>query len=136
MGRRSLLVGLTLVLLGAVVVVALVLRDRKETPARVDLPADPVAAASSARAACAELEELENLIDVDAPADRVREVLDRGVERARDAADQDTKWVPLAAAAQALDVAIDADDARAALVGIRGVRSECGRTDPAPTRSG
>lgn len=90
-----------------------------------DPPLDPGQATGAAASACGDLQRFEELVRVNAPAKDVRAVLARAVRSSRLAADSDPVHLSLAGGAQSLQLALEADDARAARVGIDVVRSAC-----------
>lgn len=126
MRRRRALAALVVVALLALAGTLLTQQSRPE------VPRDPAAALAAARFACAQVPHFEELVDANASADRVREVLGLAVQGAKDAADRDQRWVALLGGLQSLQVALERDDPRAARVGIDVVRTECGAASPAP----
>ncbi|MEO6204215.1 MAG: hypothetical protein ABIO67_02360 [Mycobacteriales bacterium] len=126
MRRRRALAALFVVALFALAGALLMQQSRPE------VPRDPAVALVAAKVACAQVARFEALVDANASADRVREVLGMAVQGAREAADRDQRWVALLGGLQSLQVALDKDDPRAARVGIDVVRAECSAATPAP----
>lgn len=99
------------------------LAGREGTPS----PVSPRQAQAAATESCRSLARFEELVRLNAPVDQVQEVLDAAVRRAEVAARGEPRWLALAGGAQSVQLALDADDARAARVGIDVVRAECRR---------
>ena len=116
------LVAIVAVAAGAVTVLSL----REEKPP----PVTPAEARSAAEASCSDIARFEELVAANARLDDVRKALGRAERQAEVAARGDAVWVALAGGVQSVRVALDANDARAARVGIDVVRSECRRTKP------
>lgn len=100
----------------------------RDDPRRPAAPALSVAEAErEAASACAAARRFEELVAANARLDAVRAELDAALASSERAARSDNRWVPLRSGLQAVDVALRADDARAARTGIGVVRSECRR---------
>lgn len=90
-------------------------------------------ALSLAAQSCRSLQDFTDLVDRNAPVSAVLSAVDRAVAQARDASSADPRWISLAGGAESLSIAVRANDAQAASVGIRVVTAECART-AAPLR--
>lgn len=115
--------GLVVAAVGTALTVVLLAREPSQ-PAAVSA----VQARAAAERSCAQAARFELLVRENAPLDEVRQALGRAERDAEAAARGDATWVALAGGVQTVRVALDADDERAARVGIDVVRSECRRT--------
>lgn len=88
-------------------------------------PVDIAEGERSARTACRHLATFEQLVVDNARSDRVKDELRLADEAATAAVEADPRWRSLASGTDALEVAIDDDDAAAARVGIDVVRAQC-----------
>ena len=125
MRRRSRVAVLLAVLVvagGAATAVVLLARE----PARPE-PVSAAEAAPAARASCDAMTTFEQLVTANADLDRVRDALGTAERQAERAARGDATYLALAGGVQSVRLALDADDARAARVGIDVVRAECRR---------
>ncbi len=127
MQRRLLLVLAAVVVAGLAAATYLLAREPAGQPS---VPTEQ--AQARAVGSCRELAHFDELIRSNASSTEVRAVLDRAVRQARVAAAADPIWLSLAGGAQSLQLALDADDARAARVGIDVVRSACRPTGVGP----
>ena len=87
----------------------------------------PAQARSSAAKACADLADFERLVDRNAGIDEVKAALRRAERESDTAAGGDAAWYGLSGGVKSLRLALDANDGRAARVGIDVVRTECKR---------
>lgn len=101
---------------------------------RADAPPalTPREAREAATQSCRQLAVFQQLVRANAASDQVRAALARSVSLAKSAATSDPTWIALAGGAESVQVALAADDARAARVGIDVVRAECRKV---PARS-
>lgn len=83
------------------------------------------AARTAAGNACADATDFESLILRNAPVDEVKAVLRRAERQADTAARGDPRWYALSGGLKSIDIALDANDGRAARTGIDVVRTEC-----------
>jgi hypothetical protein len=105
------------VLLALLATVAVVLVRPGATPTPAEDAAD----------SCTKAERFERLVEDNASAEQVLEVLGEAERKAASAADRDPVWLALSGGLQSVRIALNADDARAARVGIDVVRAECRR---------
>ena len=124
--RTRLLVAGAALAAGAATATTAVLLAREPTELP---PVSPAQASAAAQSACTEMTRFEQLVRANAPLDRVRERLGAAERQARTASRGDAAWLALAGGVQSVRLALDADDARAARVGIDVVRSECRRLE-------
>jgi len=83
--------------------------------------------AQNAAASCQDAERFQALVADNAPINDVLDVLGDAERKAESAADRDPRWLALAGGLQSIRIALNADDAAAATVGISVVRTECRR---------
>jgi len=126
--RRRLLLAVALASVVAAGTLAYLLASSPSTPAPVSAAQATAAAADS----CRQLAAFDELVRANAPLDQVNAALKRATDRARTAARGDARWQALAGGTQSLRIALDANDARAARVGIDVVRAECRRSSARP----
>lgn len=84
-------------------------------------------AADDAAASCEDAERFQQLVEKNASVDEVLDALGDAEEKAAKAADRDPVWLALSGGLQSIRIALNADDADAARVGISVVRAECRR---------
>ena len=99
-------------------------------PAREPAEPEPVTqaeAVTAARASCDAVADFEQLVEANADIDRVKDALGAAERQAERAARGDALYLALSGGVQSVRLALDADDPRAARVGIDVVRAECRR---------
>lgn len=98
-------------------------------------PLDEAGGLRAALRTCEAVDDLVELVQSSAPADRVLDKADDAVDLALNAYEQDPTWLPLASGTQALRAGLTRDSAEGARAGINVTRSECRRARAAQGRT-